>query len=101
MTESVDPSEETKEQRIIRTMKFVLTNIVKETATAPGMKHPLSDQTLMDIRQCLVLISEREREFGEQGQLDMSKRPQTPADRPVKNHGEQRIPVSKIIRKDT
>lgn len=71
-------SAESTEQRVLRAVKFVLTSIVKETATPPGVKHPLSDQTLHDIRQCLSLISGREQELrGE----DSTARPQTPADR--------------------
>ena len=54
--------EENKEVRILRVMRQVLTTIVKDTATAPGMKHPLSDTTIEDIRQCLGLIATREQE---------------------------------------
>lgn len=69
------------EERILGAMKFVLANIIRETASPPGIKHPLSDETIGDIRQCLTLITSREQELqerrGENGQM----RPQTPADR--------------------
>lgn len=53
----------TKEERILRVMKRVLTNIAKDTYTRPGYRHPLSDDTVNDIRNCLGLISAREREL--------------------------------------
>lgn len=63
------------EQRILRAVKLVLTDVVKDTATAPGMRHPLSDQTINSIRECLKLISARERELVEAGGGSMSLRP--------------------------
>ncbi len=32
--------------------------------TPPGMRHPLSEETVNDIRECLALISGRENELG-------------------------------------
>jgi hypothetical protein len=59
-------SDSKKEREILMVMRKVLAQIVKDT-TPPSraMKHPLSDQTIQDIRQCLGLISSRERELGE------------------------------------
>ena len=56
MTES-----SSKEREILMVMRKVLAQIVKDT-TPPSraMKHPLSDQTIEDIRNCLGLISLRE-----------------------------------------
>ncbi|MDH5325587.1 MAG: segregation and condensation protein A [Gammaproteobacteria bacterium] len=56
-------SDSTKEQRILNAMKMVLTDIIKDTTTAPGLKHPLSDGTIENIRNCLGLISARESEL--------------------------------------
>ena len=53
----------TMEQRILRAVKMTLANVIKDTATPHGMQHPLSDRTIEDLRQCLVLISAREREL--------------------------------------
>jgi hypothetical protein len=55
-----------KEREILVVMRKVLTQIVKDT-TPPSraMKHPLSDQTIKDLRQCLGLISLRERELAD------------------------------------
>lgn len=52
-----------KEERILHLMKRVLTDVVKDTTTPPGMKHPLSDNTIANIRDCLGLISSRELEL--------------------------------------
>ncbi len=53
----------TKEYRILKAMKLTLTHIIKDTATPPGLKHPLTDNTIEDIRQCLGLITAREMEL--------------------------------------
>ena len=57
------PAETSKEERILGAMKMVLTDIIKDTTTPPGMKHPLSDNTIENIRHCLGLISAREAEL--------------------------------------
>ncbi|MDH4324314.1 MAG: segregation and condensation protein A [Betaproteobacteria bacterium] len=56
-------SELTKEERILRAVKMTLAAVIKDTATPHGMRHPLSDSTIEDLRQCLALISAREREL--------------------------------------
>ena len=65
----------TKEERILRVMKRVLTDIAKETYTRPGHRHPLSDDTVCGIRDCLALISARESELNEAAGRPMDKRP--------------------------
>jgi hypothetical protein len=64
-----------KEERVLRVMKSVLTSVAKDTATEPGLKHPLSEQTIRDIRGCLVLITEREQELAREHGRDTSARP--------------------------
>ncbi len=59
---------ESTEARILRAVRFTLTRVIKDTATEPGMKHPLSDETIAALRNCLVLISEREQELGTGGE---------------------------------
>jgi len=54
---------ENKEYRILRAMKIVLTGVIRDTTVPRGHKHPLSDNTIEDIRQCLGLISAREQEL--------------------------------------
>ena len=53
------------EERILAAVKFTLSNVIKDTATPAGMRHPLSDKTIEDLRQCLALISARERELAQ------------------------------------
>lgn len=67
--------EPTKEERILRVMKRVLTDIAKDTYTRPGHRHPLSDDTVNDIRKCLSLITARETELNESAGRSMSDRP--------------------------
>ncbi|MCB1863962.1 MAG: segregation and condensation protein A [Chromatiales bacterium] len=53
-----------KEREILRAMRLTLAAIIKDVTPAPGMRHPLSAQTVEDVRQCLALIAAREREIG-------------------------------------
>lgn len=57
------PQGPTQEQRILEVMRRVLTQIVRELTPEPGVRHPLSDATIEDVRQALGLISAREREL--------------------------------------
>ena len=65
----------TKEERILRVMKRVLTDVAKDTYTRPGYRHPLSDATVQGIRDCLSLISAREIELAEAAGRPMKLRP--------------------------
>ena len=86
-----------KEERILRAMKQVLTSVARDTATEPGMKHPLSEDTINDIRQCLLLISNREKELvGERGG-SMDERPRF-KDEP-KPQGDVVVSIDSITRK--
>ena len=64
-----------QEERILRMMKKVLTDVAKDTHAKPGFRHPLSDGTVQGIRECLALISARERELVEARGHSMDKRP--------------------------
>lgn len=57
--------ERTVEQRILVMMRKILAQIVREVTPQPGMKSPLSPQTLQDIRDAFALISTREKELME------------------------------------
>ncbi len=72
------PEDASKELRILKAMKTTLTGVIKDTATQPGLKHPLSDHTIEDIRQCLMLISARERELAAELGQPMDMRPRHP-----------------------
>ncbi len=64
-----------KEEKILSAVKRVLTEVIKDTATEPGMKHPLSENTINGLRDCLVLISQREQELAGIMGRTMEKRP--------------------------
>jgi hypothetical protein len=64
-----------REERILRVMKRVLTDVAKDTYTRPGYRHPLSDDTVQGIRECLSLISAREIELAEVAGRPMTLRP--------------------------
>lgn len=64
-----------KEQRILVVMRKLLAQIVKDTTPGPGMRHPLNEQTIKDIRDCFGLISARERELTEQAGIENKDRP--------------------------
>jgi len=63
------------EERILAAVKFTLSNVIKDTATPAGMRHPLSDKTIEDLRQCLALISARERELAQAAGRSPEERP--------------------------
>ena len=65
----------TKEAQVLRSVKKIVTNVIKETATKPGLKHPLSDGTIADMRECLLLISNREQELAKALDKPMTMRP--------------------------
>ncbi|HZV54631.1 MAG TPA: hypothetical protein VFF82_06805 [Rhodocyclaceae bacterium] len=65
-----------KEQRILRVLRKVLGNIVKDTTPARGMPHPLQESTIRDIRELFGLIAEREAELAREAGLGRNERPQ-------------------------
>ncbi len=81
------------EERILRAVKLTLAGVIRDTATPRGMRHPLSDRTIEDLRQCLVLISARERDLAHAAGGPSRKRPCF-ADEP-----RQQDPVIRLHRK--
>jgi hypothetical protein len=65
----------TKEERILAMVKSVLTSVAKDTASQPGLKHPLSKHTIEGIRECLAMITAREQELAKEFGRDTSARP--------------------------
>ena len=54
------------ERDLLVVMRKVLANIIKDTTPAHrDLKHPLTDNTIQDIRTCLGLISNRERKLAD------------------------------------
>jgi hypothetical protein len=58
-------SELSKEQQVLIAMRKTLAAIIKDVTQPPGMKHPLGAATIEDVRQCLALISAREKELAD------------------------------------
>ena len=73
---------ETKEAKILREMRLVLTEIARETAVRRGSQHILSIETIARMRDCLGLISDREKELNEYLGIEMNSRPKLGADKP-------------------
>lgn len=67
--------DDNKEYRVLLAMKTTLTCIVKDTATPPDMKHPLNEDTVENIRQCLMLISSREQELLQEAGIESTAKP--------------------------
>ena len=64
-----------KELRILRALRKVLGNIVKDATPAPGQPHPLKESTILDIREVFGLISEREAELADLTMPDRNEKP--------------------------
>ena len=58
-------TELSKDQAILVAMRKTLTAIIKDVTPPPGMRHPLSESTIEDLRQCLGLIAAREKELAD------------------------------------
>jgi hypothetical protein len=71
------------EERILTAVKLTLAAVIKDTATPHGMRHPLSDGTIKDLRECLALISARERELAQAAGRPIGGRPRY-ADEPAR-----------------
>lgn len=68
--------ESTKERQILQVMRKVLSTIVRElTPEHRSLKHPLTDETIEDIRMCLGLITAREKELADAAGRTAGERP--------------------------
>ena len=54
-----------KEEMILKSVRLVLMDVIKDTTTAPNLPHPLSETTLEEMRQCPLLITHRQQELDE------------------------------------
>ena len=68
-------TKETIEAQVLREMRLILTEIARETAVHREARHVLSDGTIIRMRDCLSLISAREKELNEARGVKMSSRP--------------------------
>jgi hypothetical protein len=64
--DDLDRDEKVMERRIMVMMRQVLSAVARDTAPPPGMRSPLSEETIQGIRDCFSLIAARERELNEQ-----------------------------------
>ena len=65
----------TEEQRIMRMMRKTLTSVVRDTAPRDGNPSPLSETTVLGIKDCLVVISRREAELASTLNPNRNERP--------------------------
>jgi len=84
--------EHNRERDLLVVMRKVLANIIKDTTPAHrDLKHPLSNNTIQDVRSCLGLISMREKELAELAGVTAAK-PYYTDEKP----SAEVIPISKI-----
>lgn len=80
-----------KELEILVTLRKVLSSVVREITPDPGMRHPLSEATMEDVRQSFILIAAREKEICDAMGKPSLHRPLYKGDKPkanvVKLHG--------------
>jgi hypothetical protein len=74
-----------KEQRILRALRKVLGNIVKDATPAAGQPHPLKESTVISIRDLFGMISEREAELADLSAPDRNEKPRY-TDEPAKSN---------------
>ena len=74
-----------KDQKILIALRKTLSGVVRETTPPPGMQHPLTAQTIEDIKHCFVLIASREEELLEEKGQSNDARPRY-VDEPKTSH---------------
>ena len=63
-----------KDQKILIALRKTLSGVVRETTPPKGLPHPLTAQTIEDIKHCFVLIAAREKELAEEkGQINTAR----------------------------
>ena len=78
-------NELSKDQRILIALRKTLSGVVRDTTPPPGMRHPLTEQTIEDIKHCFSLIAAREKELTEESGQTNTARPRY-ADEPKTSH---------------
>jgi len=71
------------EQRILRMMRKTLTSIVRDTAPRDGNPSPLTEATVLGIKDCLVVISNREVELAKLTGRTLEERPHYSDEKPT------------------
>jgi len=70
------------EQRIMRMMRKTLTSIVRDTAPRDGNPSPLTEATVLNIKDCLMVISNRETELAQLTGRTLDERPHFTDEKP-------------------
>ncbi|MBV5310418.1 segregation and condensation protein A [Chromatium okenii] len=63
-------SELTPEQEILLLMRHTLTAIIRDVTPQPGMRHPLSNATVEQVKHCLAAIAAREQTLATGGSTE-------------------------------
>jgi hypothetical protein len=67
-------SDSSHEREVLKMMRKVLASIIKDTTPEHRtMKHPLSDATIEQVRDCLGFISTRERQLADEAGVSMER----------------------------
>ena len=71
----MNTDELSKEHRILIVMRQVLSSVVRDTTPPSGMRHPLNEKTIDDIKHCFSLIAAREKELNDEAGNSSEARP--------------------------
>ena len=64
-----------REEEVLQLVKSTLTAIAKDTYTPPELTHPLSSDTINQIRQCFTVITQRQQELAKARGVEFNDRP--------------------------
>ena len=64
-----------REEEVLQLVKNTLTAIAKDTYTPPELTHPLSSDTINQIRQCFSVITQRQQELAQARGVEFNDRP--------------------------
>jgi len=90
-----------KEERILSVMRSILIDVIKDTTTEPGLKHPLNDATIDNIRHGLDLITARQRELAEAQGQSWDLRPSYPPEPQQQTKDGVVVSISSVKKKKT
>lgn len=90
-----------KEDRILSVMRSILIDVIKDTTTEPGLKHPLADDTINNIRHGLDLITARQKELAEEQGESWDLRPSYPSEPQQQTKDGVVVSISSIKKKKT
>ncbi len=89
-----------REERILQVMRSILIDVIKDTTTKPGLKHPLKQSTISNIRHGLDLITARQKELLEASGKSWDLRPTYPSAPQQYTEDGAVVSVTKLKKKD-